>query len=97
MLCVCAWCCVYLCGVQYGYDFAEDRAFTFVFLADELDVSKLAEVEVPLLLQSVHSQLQIHQLRTGTTLENSDREAVLSEEINKLQKTKRLIRIKLMI
>lgn len=59
--------CVYLCGVEYVYDFAEDWAvLVFTLLADELDVSQLSKVEVPLFLQSVHSQLQVQQLGAET-------------------------------
>ena len=33
-----------------------------VLLADELDVPQLAKVEIPLPLQAVYCQLQVHQL-----------------------------------
>ena len=36
-----------------------------MFLTDELDVSELSKVKVPLLLQSVHSQLHIQHLRAA--------------------------------
>lgn len=45
----------HLGGVEDANDARDDGAvLTFVFLADELNVSKFAEVEVTLLLQSIH-------------------------------------------
>lgn len=50
----------HLSGIENANDARDNRAvLTFVFLADELDVSKFAEVEVALLLQPIHGQLQI--------------------------------------
>lgn len=54
----------HLSGIENANDARDNRAvLTFVFLADELDVSQFAEVEVAFLLQPVHCQLQIQQLR----------------------------------
>lgn len=50
-----------LCGIEYVDDLGEGWV-VFVFLTDELDVSELSKVKVPLLLKSVHSQLQIQHL-----------------------------------
>lgn len=60
------WCvCVYLCGVEDVNDFGEDGVtVALVFLTDQLDVSELAEVEISFLLQTINSQLQVHQLHT---------------------------------
>ena len=45
----------HLGGIEDANDARDDRAvLTFVFLADELNVSKFAEVEVTLLLQPIH-------------------------------------------
>lgn len=56
-------CKSFLSGIENANDARDDRAvLTLVFLADELDVSEFAEVEVALLLQPVHGQLQIQQL-----------------------------------
>lgn len=53
----------HLSGIENANDARDNRAvLTFVFLADELDVSKFAEVEIALFLQPVHCQLQIQQL-----------------------------------
>lgn len=53
----------HLSGIENANDARDNRAvLTFVFLADELDVSKFAEVEITLFLQPVHCQLQIQQL-----------------------------------
>lgn len=53
----------FLSGIENANDARDNRAvLTFVFLADELDVSQFAEVEVAFLLQPVHCQLQIQQL-----------------------------------
>lgn len=54
----------HLRGVEDADDAGDDGAvLVLVLLADQLDVPQLAEVEIPLLLQPVHCQLQIHQLR----------------------------------
>lgn len=59
---------LYLCGVENVHDLGEDGvALVLVLLADELDVPQLAEVEIPLLLQAVHCELQVHQLRRRDT------------------------------
>lgn len=56
-------CKSFLGGIQNANDARDDGAvFTLVFLADELDVTQFAEVEVSLLLQSVHCQLQVQEL-----------------------------------
>lgn len=63
--CMCSICviCIYLCSIQCIHDFGEDWVIIIViFLADELDVSQLCKVEVPLLLQPLYSKLQIEQL-----------------------------------
>lgn len=53
----------HLSGIENANDARDNRAvLTFVFLADELNVSKFAEVEITLLLQPVHGQLQIQKL-----------------------------------
>lgn len=57
--------CVHLCSVEDIHDFGEDGAtVALVFLTDQLDVSELAEVEISFFLQTVNSQLQVHQLHT---------------------------------
>lgn len=56
-------CKSFLSGIQNANDARNDRAvFTLVFLADELDVTQFAEVEVSLLFQPVHCQLQVQEL-----------------------------------
>lgn len=56
-------CKSFLGGVENADDARDDGAvLAFVFLADELDVPEFAEVEVALLLQPVHRQLQVQQL-----------------------------------
>lgn len=53
----------HLSGVENADDARDDRAvFTLVLLADELDVTQFAKIEVPLFLQPVHRQLQVQQL-----------------------------------
>lgn len=52
-----------LSGVENADDARDDRAvFAFVFLADQLDVTQFAEIEVSLFLQPIHRQLQVQQL-----------------------------------
>lgn len=54
----------HLCGVEDADDASDDGAvLVLVLLADQLNVPQFAEVEIPLLLQPVHCQLQVHQLR----------------------------------
>lgn len=56
-------CKSFLSGIQNANDARNDRAvFTLVFLADELNVTQFAEVEVSLLLQPIHCQLQVQEL-----------------------------------
>lgn len=50
----------HLSGIENANDARDNRAvLTFMLLADELDVSKFAEVEVTLLLQPIDGQLQV--------------------------------------
>lgn len=59
----------HLRGVEDADDAGDDGAvLVLVLLADQLDVPQLAEVEIPLLLQPVHCQLQIHQLRADDSV-----------------------------
>lgn len=56
----------HLRGVEDADDAGDDGAvLVLVLLADELNVPQFAEVEIPLLLQPIHCQLQVHQLRRG--------------------------------
>lgn len=53
----------HLRGIEDADDAGDDGAvLVLVLLADQLDVPQFAEVEIPLLLQPVHCQLQVHQL-----------------------------------
>ncbi len=54
----------HLCGVQHIQDLSEGgAAVALALLTDQLDVSELAKVKVPLFLQTIDRQLQVHQLR----------------------------------
>lgn len=53
----------HLRGIEDADDACDDGAvLVLVLLADELNVPQFAEVEIPLLLQPIHCQLQVHQL-----------------------------------
>lgn len=53
----------HLSGVENTDDARDDRAvFAFVFLADQLNVTQFAEIEVSFFLQPIHRQLQVQQL-----------------------------------
>lgn len=50
-------------GIENANDARDDRAvLTFMFLADQLDVSQFAEIEIPFFLQPIYGQLQVQQL-----------------------------------
>lgn len=65
----------YLRSIENLDDLGDDWVvFVFMLLADKLDVSQFAEVEIPLLFQAVHGQLQLHQLqRVPTALDKLNR------------------------
>lgn len=78
---VCDFIVIYLCSVQCIHDSAEEWVvIIFMFLADELDVSQLSEVEVSLLLQSLYSQLHIQQLWAKTVIKTSNALTVLKKQ-----------------
>lgn len=53
----------HLSGIENADDARDDGAvFAFVFLADQLDVTQFAEIEVSFFLQPIHRQLQVQQL-----------------------------------
>lgn len=82
----------YLCCVENVDYLAEDGVvFALVFLANQLDVPKFAEVEVSLLLQSVYSQLQLHQLRKET--EECDSESVCIMDLLRTLRWKRSLNV----
>lgn len=60
----------YLGSVEDVDDLRQNRVVSaLVLLADELDVTQLSEVKVPLPLQPVYCHLQVHQLHVWTEMQ----------------------------
>lgn len=51
----------HLCCIEdFGNPAQDGIIFALILLADELNVTEFAEVEIPLLLQSIHCQFEVH-------------------------------------
>lgn len=69
----------HLRGIENANDARDDGAvLALMFLADQLDVSQFAEIEISFFLKPVYGQLQVQQLRRHKEMLMPDVPAVLS-------------------